>query len=431
MNVMFIKTKNKDFNKFFRKVVQRGSDIDPKIEKSVLEIIKKVKKEGDKALLFYTNKFDRVNLSPDEIKVSPDEFVTALDEIPPENFALIKRVAKRIYDYHHLQIEDSFLKKKDGEGLGMLIRPIEKVGIYVPGGSAPYPSTVLMNAIPAQIAGVQKIIMVTPYGKDGVNPYLLAAAKIAGIEDVFKVGGAQAIAAMAYGTETIPKVDKIVGPGNIYVATAKKLVYGNVAIDIFAGPSEIVIISDGKASSEIVAADILSQAEHDKEATCILITPDEKFAGEVKKSIDNQFISLQRKEIVKASIEKNGIIIISRDIKEAIELANEIAPEHLELALMKPNRWLKDIKNAGAIFLGNNSPATLGDYIAGPNHVLPTGSAARFSSPLGVYDFIKRTNTVSFSPRALRKWGEDVIRFALIEGLDAHANTVSIRLKDR
>jgi histidinol dehydrogenase len=430
MDLRIIKTENKEFSKIFQKIVKRGGDTTQQIKETVFEIIRKVKEEGDKALFFYTYKFDKVKLSSEKIKVSPEEYKKALDKIPKEDLSLIRRVAKRIYDYHSLQIENSFWKrKKNGEGLGQLITPLERVGIYVPGGSAPYPSTVLMNAIPAKIAGVKEIIMVTPPGKNGVNAYLLVAAKIAGIETVFKVGGAQAIAAIAYGTETIPRVDKIVGPGNIYVATAKKLVYGEVDIDIFAGPSEIVIISDGKAPPEPFAADFLSQAEHDKDSTCILITPDEKFAKKVKESIKKQFVALGRKEIVKASIENNGYVIISKDMGEAIELVNKIAPEHLELALKRPKKWIREIKNAGAIFLGYNTPTTLGDYIAGPNHVLPTGGSARFSSPLGVYDFMKRTNIVSFSPKALKKWGEDVVRFALLEGLDAHAKTIDIRLK--
>jgi len=399
------------------------------IEHQVRQILTKVRLKGDKALLEYTARFDRVKLSPDNILVSKTEIEAARKKISREEKQSLILAKKRIIRFHQRQLPYPWtISNKKREILGQKVIPLSRVGIYVPGGKAFYPSSVLMNALPARIAGVKEIFMVTPPQPEGINPAILIAAKLCGINKIFKVGGAQAIAALAYGTETIPRVDKIVGPGNIFVAQAKKLVAGEVGIDIIAGPSEILIIADKTAQPEFIAADLLSQAEHDEEAKAILITPAKNLVAQVKKEIESQIAQLSRQQILRSALKKNGIIIITENISQAIELANELAPEHLMLTVKDPFRVLGKIKNAGSVFLGNFSPVAAGDYLAGPNHVLPTGGTARFSSPLGVYDFIKFFSFTYLSEEQLKKLGKDIIRLARLEGLEAHARSVELRL---
>jgi histidinol dehydrogenase len=354
----------------------------------------------------------------------------ALASLPRADQVALQTAAKRISTFHHKQRQTSWAYRDSlGNRLGQLITPLERVGVYVPGGKAAYPSSVLMNVIPAKVAGVQEIIAVSPPSPHGYHPGILAAAYIAGVDSFFRIGGAQAIAALAYGTQTVPRVDKIVGPGNIYVATAKKLVFGQVAIDMIAGPSEILVIADDSANPTHVAADMLSQAEHDELAAALCVTTSVSMATAVAQALTEQLATLKRREIATASLKRYGVILIARDRTEAIELANAIAPEHLELAVRSPRTWLKDIRHTGAVFLGHLSTEPFGDYIAGPNHVLPTGRTARFSSPLGVYDFLKRTSVIEISSRALAKLGPHIIRFAEMEGLEAHARAVQYRLK--
>lgn len=400
-----------------------------KIEKIVRDIIDDVRKNGDNALFRYCEKFDKAKLTA--LKVSDDEIKEALWEIDDEFLAILEEAKENIEAFHRLQKRSNFIKNdKDGVILGQKIMPVEKAGLYVPGGTASYPSSVLMNAVPAQIAGVKKIVMVTPPSKSGkIAPQILAAAHVAGVHEIYKVGGAQAIAALAYGTETIPKVDKIVGPGNIFVATAKKAVFGTVSIDMVAGPSEILVIADETCNPKYVAADMLSQAEHDKMASSILITNSSSLAKEVQAELEVQIPLLPRAEICRASIDNNGKIIVVNDIKDAIDTANAIAPEHLELCVREPFMYLNDIKNAGSIFLGKNVPEALGDYFAGPNHTLPTMGTARFSSPLGVDDFIKKSSFIYYTEDALKKDKDKIVSFAKREGLDAHAKSISIRFQ--
>lgn len=400
-----------------------------KIEKIVRDIIDDVRKNGDNALFRYCEKFDKAKLTA--LKVSDDEIKEALLEIDDEFLAILEEAKENIEAFHRLQKRSNFIKNdKDGVILGQKIMPVEKAGLYVPGGTASYPSSVLMNAVPAQIAGVTKIVMVTPPSKSGkIAPQILAAAHVAGVHEIYKVGGAQAIAALAYGTETIPKVDKIVGPGNIFVATAKKAVFGTVSIDMVAGPSEILVIADETCNPKYVAADMLSQAEHDKMASSILITNSSSLAKEVQAELEVQIPLLPRAEICRASIDNNGKIIVVNDIKDGIDTANAIAPEHLELCVREPFMYLNDIKNAGSIFLGKNVPEALGDYFAGPNHTLPTMGTARFSSPLGVDDFIKKSSFIYYTEDALKKDKDKIVSFAKREGLDAHAKSISIRFQ--
>ena len=400
-----------------------------KIEKIVRDIIDDVRKNGDNALFRYCEKFDKAKLTA--LKVSDDEIKEALREIDDEFLAILEEAKENIEAFHRLQKRSNFIKNdKDGVILGQKIMPVERAGLYVPGGTASYPSSVLMNAVPAQIAGVKKIVMVTPPSKSGkIAPQILAAAHVAGVHEIYKVGGAQAIAALAYGTETIPKVDKIVGPGNIFVATAKKAVFGTVSIDMVAGPSEILVIADETCNPKYVAADMLSQAEHDKMASSVLITNSSSLAKEVQAELEVQIPLLPRAEICRASIDNNGKIIVVNDIKDAIDTANAIAPEHLELCVREPFMYLNDIKNAGSIFLGKNVPEALGDYFAGPNHTLPTMGTARFSSPLGVDDFIKKSSFIYYTEDALKKDKDKIVSFAKREGLDAHAKSISIRFQ--
>ncbi len=424
-------TKEKGFIKALDAILKRGESDTSEAEEAVKAIINGVRENGDKALLKYTERFDKVRFANmRDALCTRQEIERALKNIPKGDLDIIKLAAKRIRAFHKKQLPKSwFFKEKNGTLLGQRVTPLERVGIYVPGGKAVYPSTVLMNAIPAKVAGVKEIIMATPPSKNGINSYVLAAAKIAGVDKIYKVGGAQAVAAMAYGTESIPKVDKIVGPGNIYVATAKRLVFGVVDIDMVAGPSEILIINDGTGAPSWIAADLLSQAEHDELASGILLTTSTKMAEAVAREVEKQLRELKREAIARVSIERYGAIIITKNPAEAADIANRIAPEHLELFVKKPFELLKKIKNAGAIFLGPNTPEPIGDYMAGPNHTLPTGGTARFSSPLGTEDFIKRSNVLSFSKKGVEKLGKSVVRFTEMEGLGAHGRSVVIRIR--
>ncbi len=399
------------------------------VQETVNKILADVRKRKDEAVFEYTKKFDGAEINAADIRVSREEIEYAYSQVDGDLIRVIKRSAQRIRAFHQRQKLNSWLEPSpDGEMLGQLIRPLENVGVYVPGGKAAYPSSVLMNVIPAQVAGVKNIVMTTPAGKDGrVNPTTVVAAVEAGVHTIFKVGGAQAIAALAYGTESVPKVDKICGPGNIYVALAKRTVYGYVNIDSVAGPSEILVIADDSSNPRYVAADMLSQAEHDEMASAILITTSEALAEEVKRELAVQTAALERRDIIEKSLNDFGAIITVRDEREACALANSVAPEHLEICTRNPFELLPLIQNAGAVFLGNYSPEPLGDYMAGPNHVLPTGGTARFFSPLSIDDFIKKSSIISFSKEALSALREDIISFAEAEGLTAHANAVRIR----
>ena len=424
-----LSTNDIDFSNNLETILRRAESSSEIVEKTVQTILKDVKDQGDKAILEYIEKYETSRLTPSKLKVRKKEIKEAFDYVDNGDIDALELAADRIERFHKKQIRNSWITTgEEGVILGQVINPIEKVGIYIPGGKASYPSSVLMSAIPAKVAGVQDIVMVTPADNGKVSPYVLIAASITGVDGIFKVGGVQAIAALAYGTETIPKVDKIVGPGNIYVSCAKKLVFGEVDIDMIAGPSEVLIISDGSGSPAYIAADMLSQAEHDEMAASLLITNSSDFAKRVENEIYEQLEELERKEIAKSSIENNGAIIITKDIRESIELANRVAPEHLELATEEPFEILGKVRNAGAIFLGHTSPEAVGDYLAGPNHILPTGGTARFNSPLSVDDFIKKSSIVSFSKEALNRVGPDVIRIARMEGLDAHARSVERRI---
>ena len=393
----------------------------------VADILADVKENGDTAVKAYCAKFDKAELT--SLEVTPEEIQEAISQVEPEFLDILREAAENIRSFHSRQVRNSFvIADKPGIVLGQKITPIEKVGVYVPGGTAAYPSTVLMDTIPAKIAGCPQLVMVTPPGRDGkVNPAILAAASIAGVNRIFKVGGAQAIAALAYGTESIPKVDKIVGPGNAFVAEAKKQVFGRVSIDMIAGPSEILVIADGKSNPVHVAADLLSQAEHDKLASAVLVTDSEELALAVQAELERQLPLLPRQEIARASIENNGKIIVAETLMAGIEIANEIAPEHLELQVDDPFSYLDAIQNAGSIFLGRSCPEALGDYFAGPNHTLPTSGTARFSNPLSVDDFVKKSQFSYYTPEALAKAADKIAAFAEKEGLRAHGRSVTIR----
>ena len=393
----------------------------------VTDIIDNVRKKGDKALFEYSEKFDKANLT--SLEVTEEEIEEAFSLVEPRFIEILRKAAKNIEEFHKKQVRNSFvLNETEGVVTGQKVTPIERVGLYVPGGTAAYPSTVLMDSIPAKIAGCDYICITTPPSSDGkVNPVILAAAKIAGVDKIFKVGGAQAVAALAYGTETVKKVDKIVGPGNAFVAEAKRQVFGRVSIDMIAGPSEILVIADGKSDPAFVAADLLSQAEHDKNASAVLVTDSEDLANKVATEIENQLSLLSREEIARASVDNNGKIIVADNLEDVFAVANEIAPEHLELFVDNPFDYLDKIKNAGSIFMGRYCPEALGDYFAGPNHTLPTSGTARFSSPLSVDDFVKKSQFVYYSKNALDKVAEDVAFFAKKEGLTAHAKSASIR----
>ena len=402
----------------------------PDISAVVSEIVERVKTEGDAAVRFYTEKFDKAKLV--SLQVTNEEIKEAVDSVEPEFIEILKKAAQNIRVFHEKQKREGFeLKKEGGVIVGQKVIPVECAGIYVPGGTAAYPSTVLMDAIPAVVAGCERVVMVTPPDKEGrVNPAILAAAYVAGVKEIYKVGGAQAIAALAYGTETIPKTDKIVGPGNAFVAEAKRQVFGQVSIDMIAGPSEILVVADASNSPKNIAADLLSQAEHDKMASAVLVTDSEAFALSVSEELERQIPLLERAEIARTSIDTNGKIIVVDSVDTAIEIANGIAPEHLELCVDEPFEYLDKVKHAGSVFLGKNCPEALGDYYAGPNHTLPTSGTARFSSPLSVDDFVKKTQYIYYDKSALESVCKEVEYFAKKEGLTAHAKSAVCRFED-
>ncbi len=400
------------------------------VEAVVADIIADVRQNGDKALYAYCEKFDKATLT--SLIVTPEEMAEARAAVEPRFLEVLEKAAQNIRAFHQRQVRNSFiLNEQEGVVVGQKVIPVDRAGLYVPGGTAAYPSTVLMDAIPAKIAGCKEVVMVTPPGKDGkVNPVILAAAGVAGIDRIFKVGGAQAVAALAYGTETVPKVDKIVGPGNAYVAEAKKQVFGAVSIDMIAGPSEILIVADGTVNPRYVAADLLCQAEHVRMASAVLVTDSPALATAVQEELERQIPLLERAEIARESIDRNGKIIVADNLKVVIEIANELAPEHLELCVDNPFDYLDSIRHAGSIFMGKNCPEALGDYFAGPNHTLPTSGTAKFSSPLSVDDFVKKTQYTYYTREALERVDEDVAYFARQEGLTAHARSATIRLED-
>lgn len=399
------------------------------VSDTVAEIIENVKNRGDAALFEYCERFDKAKLS--SLEVTEDEIEEAFASVDEKFIDILRRAAKNIRKFHERQVKNSFIiNDEDGIVIGQKIIPLDRAGLYVPGGTAAYPSTVLMDSIPAIIAGCREVVITTPPGYDGkINPVILAAARIAGVKRIFKVGGAQAVAALAYGTESIPRVDKIVGPGNAFVAEAKRQVFGRVAIDMIAGPSEILVVADGSANPAHVAADLLSQAEHDKMASAVLVTDSEALAAAVSDEIEHQLAHLPRAEIARVSIDNNGKIIVAENLSAAIEISNELAPEHLELCVDNPFDWLDKIRHAGSIFMGKNCPEALGDYFAGPNHTLPTSGTAKFSSPLSVDDFVKKSQYTYYTKEALSRVADDIAYFAEKEGLSAHARSATIRTK--
>ena len=400
------------------------------VEATVAQIIAAVRERGDAALYEYCERFDGAKL--ESLAVTPEEIEEAVSAVEPKFLEVLEKAAKNIRAFHEKQVRNSFIiNNENGIVVGQKVIPVDRAGLYVPGGTAAYPSTVLMDAIPAKIAGCRQVVMVSPPNKEGkINPVILAAAKIAGIDRIFKVGGAQAVAALAYGTESIPKVDKIVGPGNAYVAEAKKQVFGVVSIDMIAGPSEILVVADGKSNPRHVAADLLSQAEHDKMASAVLVTDSKELAEKVSAELEAQIPLLERAEIARTSIDNNGKIIVAPTLSVAIDIANELAPEHLELCVDNPFDYLDSIRHAGSIFMGRNCPEALGDYFAGPNHTLPTSGTAKFSSPLSVDDFVKKTQYTYYTKDALERVARDVAYFATKEGLTAHAKSAVVRLED-
>ena len=422
-------TLDNDFDSELDSLIAWDSSIDEEISNSVKKIINDVRRNGDRSVLDYTQQFDSIMAkSISELTISKERLKQSFDNLEKEQKDALSIAAKRIKSYHQNQVQESWnYSEDDGTVLGQKITPLERAGLYVPGGKAAYPSSVLMNSIPAKVAGVEELIMVVPTPKGIVNELVMAAAYVAEVDLVITIGGAQAIAALAYGTESIPKVDKIVGPGNIYVATAKRQVFGQVGIDMIAGPSEILIICDGKTNPDWVAMDLFSQAEHDEDAQAILLCPDEKFIKEVESSISKLLPTMEREQIIKTSLKKRGALILTQDIDEAVKISNRIAPEHLELSVEDPESIIDDIKHAGAIFMGTYSSEALGDYCAGTNHVLPTSSTARFSSPLGVYDFIKRSSIVMASKDGANKLGKTASVLAYGEGLEAHAKSALYR----
>ena len=420
-----------DYNEIQNKEIVASPRPIENVSPLVAEILSRVKSEGDAALYDYAERFDKVKLS--SLRVTPEEMEAGIAKVEKDFVKILERSAQNIREFHGKQRREGFeIRREKGVILGQIVTPIERVGLYVPGGTAAYPSTVLMDAIPAKIAGCAKVVMVTPPDKQGgVSPVILAAAKVAGVDEIYKVGGAQAIAALAYGTESVPKVDKIVGPGNAFVAEAKKQVFGLVSIDMIAGPSEILVVADGKNDPRHVAADLLSQAEHDRNASAVLITDDLAFAKGVQGAIEGLLEEMPRREIARASIDNNGKIILVSDLEQGITVANEIAPEHLELCLDDPFAYLDKVKHAGSVFLGRNCPEAIGDYYAGMNHTLPTCGTARFSSPLSVDDFVKKTQYAYYTEEALAEVADDVAAFATKEGLTGHAKSAVIRSEKR
>ncbi len=427
--INIIRADGKTEVEFLAKLEERNRSTNNDVTAVVTEIIDNVRQNGDKAVREYTIKFD--GKAPECFEVSKDEIDSSIAQCDPKFIETLKKAAENIRDFHERQKQQSWLTTKDnGVIMGQRIRGLARVGLYVPGGTAAYPSSVLMNAIPAKIAGVKEIIMVTPPMKDGKpNPDIMAAAAVAGVDRVFLMGGAQAIAALAYGTESVPKVDKIVGPGNIFVATAKKLLYGNVDIDMIAGPSEILVLADESANPKFLAADLMSQAEHDRLASAIMVTTSGKLAEETVSQIERQVQMLSRKDIIEESLTNYGVIIVCDTMDKAVEMANELAPEHLEVCCNNPLEYIGKLDNAGSVFLGNYSPEPLGDYFAGPNHVLPTSGTARFFSPLSVDSFVKKSSFIYYTENALEKDKDDIIRFARTEGLTAHANSIEVRFE--
>ncbi len=424
-----IDSKQTDIDAELKRLVNRGDAATEEVAAVVSDVVDQVRKQGDPAVLEYTEKFDGVSLTLKDMRVSPDEVTKAYRDVDTKKVEALKLAARNIRAFHEKQKLTSWVNQEaDGVILGQLARPIRSVGIYVPGGKACYPSSVLMNVVPAKVAGVEQLVMCSPAPEGNLNPYILVAADIAGVDEIYKIGGAQAVAAMAYGTATIPRVDKIVGPGNIYVATAKRYVFGQVDIDMIAGPSEILIIADDSADPEFVASDLLSQAEHDELASSILVTVSKDLAEAVNVEVERQLANLVRKEIARKAIDRFGALVLVESIGEAADVSNAIAPEHLELAVEKPFELLAFIKNAGAIFLGHYTPESVGDYIAGPNHVLPTGGTARFFSPLSTDDFMKKSSLIFYTREGLDRVGEAVMQIADVEGLEAHGNTIRARL---
>jgi len=408
---------------------RRGATAGAAVESRVRRIIEDVRRRGDRALLAYTRAFDGVRLRRRDLRVPAATAAACYRALPGGLRRDLLLAARRIRAFHARQRERSWtVRDASGARLGQLLRPLERVGVYVPGGLAAYPSSVLMAVIPARVAGVREVIAVTPAGVGGVHPVVLAACHLTGVDAIFRVGGAQAVAALAYGTASVPRVDKIVGPGNVWVATAKRLCYGQVDIDAIAGPSEVLIVADRSADPALVAADMLAQAEHDPLAAAVCVTPDARLAVRVAAALDAQLASLPRRAVAARALARFGAIVVVRSLPDALALANRLAPEHLELLVRRPRRWLAEVRHAGAVFLGPWTPEAFGDYLAGPNHVLPTGGTARFASPLGVYDFTKRTSLIEASARTLRQLGPAVVRLARAEGLDAHGRAVALRL---
>jgi len=432
MPVRILSTSEPRFARQFAALRQHGTDATAAVETQARSIVDAVRQGGDRALIRFTQQFDHVRLRPAQLRVGSDEIDAALRDLPSDAVRALRLAARRITAFHRRQVSRSWnYRDPVGLQLGQRITPLDRVGLYVPGGHAVYPSSVLMNAIPARVAGVREVIMVTPPSRDGCNPAVLAAAAIAGVDTVYRIGGAQAVGALAYGTASIPRVDKIVGPGNAYVQAAKKSVYGAVDIDGIAGPSEVVVIADLSAPPSYVAADLLAQAEHGSGDECaILLTSSRRLAVKVQTAIEDQLRMLARRNDIARVLRRRGALIVVRNLDEAVTLADQIAPEHLELMVAEPRRWAQRLHHAGAVFLGPYAPAPLGDYVAGPNHVLPTGGTARFFSPLGVYDFVKRTSMVSATRAGLRQLAPTVVRLATLEGYDAHAAAIGCRFAD-
>ena len=428
--MQFLDIREEGFEARFAAIVERGEESGREVEEVVQGIIAEVRKRGDDALLEYTKRFDRLDCEASALEITPAEFDQAFSQVDERDLAALKLAVERVTRFHEKQKQQSWISTEESDIMvGQKVTPLAKVGIYVPGGKACYPSSVIMNAVPAKVAGVGEIIMVAPAPGGETNAHVLVAAKLAGVDRVFRIGGAQAVAALAYGTDTIPRVDKITGPGNIYVATAKKLVFGQVGIDMIAGPSEILVINDGTGNPAYIAADLLSQAEHDELASSVLITTDRSFGEQVAAEVERQLLELSRQAIARKSWDSFGVIIVSETLDEAIAFSNRIAPEHLELAVENPFEILPLITNAGAIFMGHYTPEASGDYLAGPNHTLPTGGTARFFSPLSVDDFVKKSSIIHFTKGGLQRIGKDIVRISELEGLDAHGRSVSLRLE--
>lgn len=430
VNVKRLNSLDSDFDQQLRELIAWEDVSDQRVNAVVSEVLADIRSRGDEALLEYTKQFDRRSLqSASELVLDATDIDKAVAQVDPDFMLALEQASKRIEDFHKRQRQESWAYEDDhGNLLGQQITAVDKAGVYVPGGKAAYPSSVLMNVIPAKVAGVEEIVMVTPAPDGVMNPVVLAAARVAGVDKVITIGGAQAVAALAYGTETVPAVDKIVGPGNIYVATAKKMLFGTVGLDMIAGPSEILVICDGQTNPDWIAMDLFSQAEHDEQAQSILISPDEHFLGEVQSSIDKRLPTMERREIIETSLKGRGAFILASDLDAAVEISNRIAPEHLELSIANAESWLPKIRNAGAIFVGRHTPEAFGDYCAGPNHVLPTSSTARFSSPLGVYDFQKKSSIIGCSEQGAQSIAGIASDLARGEGLTAHARSAEMRL---